>query len=405
MFPDRLAKADMSTQLEHPAVELLERPLTLAPAKPHVPSYQVRWSPRQKWQRLWTQWTNWLKGRLYRRFLQWNAGGVAFWMAELPVVFTVVATLVRLRVFDRLEDKPLTSDELAEATGTDRDALHRFLRTAADLGLLKRDRGDKFSLLPVGRQFLQSSPNPVAAWTELLDRMLLPVLPQMAEALVSGESLPKTLSGKTCWEIMESMPGTTELHDKACGAWTEMVVDQVAKTYDFSNIRTVIDVGGGRGAFLSAMLKAAPHVTGRVYDRSTTELAAQARFEQQGVADRAAHVCGNFFESVPPGADLYTIKHALHDWDDESAVKILSNIREAVPPHGKLLIVEGSVDHNLLSAPLVRSIWDVMQYAATWGKSRTLDEFSALAHKAGFRLANIYVPPTIDALILECVPV
>jgi hypothetical protein len=403
MFPDRLAKADMSTQLEHP-VELVERPRTLAPAKPHVPSYQVRWTPRQKWQRLWTEWTNWLKGRLYRRFLQWNAGGVAFWLSQLPIVFTVVATLVRLRVFDRLAEKPLSSDELAEATGTDRDALHRFLRTATDLGLLKRDRNDKFSLRPVGRQFLQDSPNPVAAWTELHDRTLLVGLPQMTEALVSGESLPKTVTGKTCWEIMEAMPGTTELHDKACSGWTELVVDKIAHAYDFSQVRTVIDVGGGRGAFLSAMLKAAPHVTGRVYDRSTTELAAQARFEQQGVADRAAHVCGNFFESVPAGADLYTIKHVLHDWDDASALQILRNIRDAVPAHGKLLIVEGSVDHKLLPAPLVRSIWDVTQFAASWGKSRTLDEFSALAHKAGFRLANIYVPPTIDALILECVP-
>jgi hypothetical protein len=135
-----------------------------------------------------------------------------------------------------------------------------------------------------------------------------------------------------------------------------------------------------------------------------TRLAAQVRFEQQGVADRAAHLCGDFFEWVPPGADLYTIKHVLHDWDDDHAEHILKNIRKAVPSHGKLLIVEGSVDHDLLPTPSVRAVWDVTQFVTTWGKSRTLDEFSQLAHRAGFRLANVYVPQTFDALILECLP-
>jgi hypothetical protein len=194
------------------------------------------------------------------------------------------------------------------------------------------------------------------------------------------------------------------LHDKACSGWSQLIIEEIAKAYDFSHVRTVVDVGGGRGAFLAAMLKAAPHLAGRVYDRDTTKLPAEARFEEQGLVHRAAHVAGNFFESVPAGADLYTIKHALHDWDDESAERILRNIRDAVPTHGKLLIVEGSVDHDLLPSPSMRAVWDVSQFATTWGKSRTLDEFSALVHRAGFRLANIYVPNTIDALILECVP-
>src|SRR5690606_16153066 len=88
-----------------------------------------------------------------------------------------------------------------------------------------------------------------------------------------------------------------------------------------------------------------------------------------------------------------------------SAQKILTNIRQAVPAHGKLLIVEGSVEHDLLPAQSVRSIWDVTQYVCTWGKSRTLEEFSELAYRSGFHLANIYVPNTLDALILECLPI
>src|SRR5262249_27616975 len=110
------------------AVDVVE---TGARSKPHVPSYQVRWSPWQRLSRWWTKPLTWLWGRLYRRFLQLNAGAVAFWLAELPIVFTVVATLTRLRIFDRVEHEPQTSEELAQATGTNRDSLHRFLRAAA----------------------------------------------------------------------------------------------------------------------------------------------------------------------------------------------------------------------------------------------------------------------------------
>ena len=141
----------------------------------------------------------------------------------------------------------------------------------------------------MGKQFLSDSPNPVSSWTELLDRLVVPVIPQMTDAIVQGESLTKTAYGKTCWEVMADLPNATELHDKACGRWTELVVDRIADAYDFSQVRTVIDVGGGRGSFLSAMLKAAPHLQGRVYDRDTTRHASTAMFEKQGDSNRAAH--------------------------------------------------------------------------------------------------------------------
>lgn len=394
----------MIMQANH-AVGVLEPPNKVAAAAEQDPSYRVCWTPQQRLLRWLTRPLVWLQGRIYRRFLQLFAPAVAFWLCELPIVFSAMAVLVRLRVFDRLEDGPQSVDDLATATGADQASLLRVLRTVATLGFLKRERDGRFSLRPVGRQFLQNSPNPVAAWTELLDKLVVPSLDHMTDAVIRGQSPAKIMHNKTCWELMADVPGTTELHDRACGGWTEHVVDQVAQAYDFSQIKTVIDVGGGRGAFLCAMLKAAPHLHGRVFDRETTKVAAQGRFVRMGVADRAAHECGNFFEEVPAGADLYTIKHALHDWDDESAVRILKTIRRAIPPHGKLLIVEGSVDHDLLPAPSVRAIWDLTQFVVTWGKSRTLDEFAALAHQAGFRLAQIYVPATIDALILECLPV
>src|SRR5262249_46309007 len=152
---------------------------------------------------------------------------------------------------------------------------------AAAIGLLDREKDGRFSLSPVGRQFLSDSPNPVSSWTELMDRQVVIGIPLMGECLKRGESPSKGFHHKTCWEVMADDPGTTELHDKGCGRWTELVVDRIAQAYDFSQARTIIDVGGGRGSFLSAILRAAPNLRGRVYDRETTHEAARQMFEKQ----------------------------------------------------------------------------------------------------------------------------
>ena len=127
-------------------------------------------------------------------------------------------------------------------------------------------------------------------------------------------------------------------------------------------------------------------------------------FRKQGVSDRARHLTGNFFERVPSGADIYTIKHVLHDWDDASVLHILLNIREAMSATARLLIIEGSVDHDLGPMESVRAVWDLSQFVTTWGKSRTLEEFAKIAHLAGLRLKTVFPTQTIDTLILECVP-
>lgn len=369
-----------------------------------APSYEIRELKQGPVARIWNKFTGWLTRRWARRFLKWNAGGMAFWISQTPMIFATVATLVRFRVFDRLEKQPLSSAELATALQVNEQALLRVLRPAAALAILDRMPDGRYTLAPVGRQFCSDSAQPVAAWTELMDRMVLETLPQLPEAIRKGDSLVHHVHGKTCWERMAEVPGTTELHDIACGRWTELVVDQTAKSYDFSQAKKIIDVGGGRGSFLSAILKVAPHLQGFVYDRDETKAAATAMFEKQGVSDRARHVTGNFFETVPSDADLYTIKHVLHDWDDDSVVKILSTIRAAMSPTAKLLIVEGSVDHQLGPMEPVRAIWDLSQFATTWGKSRTLPEFGEICQRAGLRLKTVFPTGTIDTLILECVP-
>lgn len=341
--------------------------------------------------------------RIVRRVLVRNPVSVAFWVTHGQIISSAMATLSRLGVFDRLRDGPKSAGELAQAVEAHEDALTRLLTAVSAVGLLQRRRDGRFALNAVAQQFCSDSPNPLGPWSDLMLH-LAPRWARMPDAVQTGQPLMKLDPPATFWEFIASH-GVTELHDRAMSAWSEMTVDRIARAYDFSHARTIVDVGGGRGALLAAILRAAPHLRGTVYDRENTRDDAIERFRRQGVADRAEHVSGNFFESVPPGADVYTIKHVLHDWDDDHVRTILKNIRHAIPNHGRLLIIEGCVGHELLPGTAVREVWNLVQWVGTWGKSRSIDEFRKLLQSTGYRLDSITTTPTVDALILEAVPV
>jgi len=336
---------------------------------------------------------------------RWNPIAISFWLCESGLLLSAMATLSQFRILDRLQQAgPQTASELARWANVDEDALLRLLRAVSAVGLLKRLRDDRFELNPVSNVFCSDSKMPLGAWSQLSMRFW-PILSRLPDAMRTGEPVIKVATGGTCWDYMTKVPDGTELHDRAMTAFTEAVVDVIAASYDFSWAKTLVDVGGGRGALATACLRTAPHLHGTVYDREHTRLEAAEHFQQMGVADRACHVSGNFFESVPPGADVYLIKHVLHDWDDEHARRILRSIRAAIPEHGRLLIIEGAVDHDLWPGASVRAVWDLSQWVSTWGKSRTLDGFNDLLQSVGFRLENVHVTPTIDAHILEAAPI
>lgn len=367
-------------------------------------SYRVQASgPMKRW-RMVLHPLGLLARRLVRRVFALNSTAVGFWISESPIVFAAMATLSELKVFDALESGPKTAAELARELEVDEDALTRLLRAVAAVSMLKRGRDDRYALNSVARCFTSSSPRPVAVWSELVLKTL-PLFPTLPAAVKAGVPMMRFATGKTCWEFMETLPNGTELHDRSMSAWTELIVDKIASEIDFSSAKTLVDVGGGRGAFLSACLRAAPHLHGTVYDRDNTREAALARFKAQGVDSRAQHVAGNFFESVPPGADLYSIKHALHDWGDDEVRTILKNVRQAIPAHGRLLIVEGAIEHEHLVGNSVRAVWDLTQWMLTWGKERSIPEFQQLLAETGFQLEQVTITPSPDALVMHARPI
>ena len=187
--------------------------------------------------------------------------------------------------------------------------------------------------------------------------------------------------------------------------FTRLVAVAVAATYDFSPLRTVVDVGGGNGALLIGVLKAHPHLRGVVYDRPDVVARARAEIAKHGLEARCDAVGGSFFEEVPRGGDAYLVKHVIHDWDDERAGAILRNCRCAMEPAARLLLVEGVYPARITASTQCRGAAanDVNMLVNTGGRQRSEAEFRTLYDAAGFTLARI-VPTPINVCVVEGVP-
>ena len=163
----------------------------------------------------------------------------------------------------------------------------------------------------------------------------------------------------------------------------------IAAAYDFSAFGKLIDVGGGHGSLMTAILKKTPRLRGVVYDRSEvieTARKSTAALDPE-IAARCELVAGDFFESVPSGADACIMKYILHDWEDELCVKILSNCRRALGPKGKVLVVDNVIPPG--NEPHWGKMLDINMLVLTGGRERTEKDFASLFAKAGFRLERV----------------
>lgn len=173
----------------------------------------------------------------------------------------------------------------------------------------------------------------------------------------------------------------------------------ILNAYDFSGFTKIVDIAGGYGSTLCALLGVHPNLNGTLFDLPHLQSKARAFVESQGLRDRCCWVGGNFLESVPQGADAYFMKHIIHNWDDEHCLHLLHNCRVAMPTHAKLLICEKVLLEA--SAPAYAHIADLLMLLNTpGGRERTEPEFRALFENAGFRLTRA-IPTKVENWILQ----
>jgi hypothetical protein len=221
-------------------------------------------------------------------------------------------------------------------------------------------------------------------------------------SVLTGETAFDHVFGKGFFDYLGDHPDAAATFDDAMTSATRAHAEGVVEAYDFSGLRKVVDVGGGHGSLLAAILKTSPSATGALFDQPSVVAGATAVLEAEGVADRCDLVSGDMFESVPAGGDAYVLKWIIHDWDDARAISILKSCRTTIADNGRVLLIE-----RVLAPPGEVSQGtrgDVTMMALMGGRERTEAEFRGLLEATGFALTRV-VPAAIELSVIEAHPV
>lgn len=331
---------------------------------------------------------------------------VLYQMAAGHYVPRALHLAAKLGLADLLKDGPCSSETLAAATGTHAGALRRVLRLLVTAGVFDELEDGRFTTTALGECLRRDVPGSARAAVLLFAGVRVQDNWKELEYCVrTGEPAFRKRGVSDSFVEMAQDPEESANFDAAMADFTRMIAIVVAGAYDFSALRTVVDVGGGNGALLIGLLDAIPHLHGVVFDQPQAVKRAAQQIAAAGLAERCRGIGGDFFAEVPGGGDGYILKHVIHDWNDERALAILGNCRRAMGASAKLLLVEG------IYPPRIDQSWDSRGAAAndvnmlvcTGGRQRSEAEFRALYDAAGFTLTKI-IPTLARVSIIEGVP-
>lgn len=316
------------------------------------------------------------------------------------VITQMIAVAAELNLADLMEEGPRSVQSLADATETHPPTLYRLLRALASEGIFEQREPGQFALTPLAELLQADNPTSLRDYSILFgSELYYRSWPNLLQSVRTGDSALETTFGMSFFEYLQQNPLDGAIFNKAMTSVSRQEAAVVCSAYDFSGFQTVVDVGGGHGLLLATILRANPSLKGVLFDRPAVLENAQPVLEREGVAARCEVRGGDFFVSVPTGADVYLLKYIIHDWDDGRAQKILENCRKAMGPAGRLLVVDTVISAG--NAPAIGKLKDMVMLAVTsGGRERTDEEFRSLFARAGFTLRRI-VPTQTNVSILE----
>jgi hypothetical protein len=312
------------------------------------------------------------------------------------IVASAVNIAARLGLSDRLAGGPRSSDQLAQEVGVDADALYRVMRALASVGLYEEQSSRMFALTPAGAALCDGPVRWMALW--IAGEFNFQVYANAMHSVKTGESAVPATVGTGVFEHFATHPELSKIFNDAMTGFSAAVIPAVIEAYDFSGIGTLVDIAGGHGGVLTAILKKYPAMRGVLFDLDHVIAGAHAAIAAQGVADRCSTATGDFFKDVPAGGDAYIMKHIIHDWDDEKAAAILRNIGKVLPRDGRVILIESVIPAG--NEPGLGKIIDLEMLVMPGGRERTEQEFRALFDRAGFTLTRV-VPTQSPLSVVE----
>jgi hypothetical protein len=320
-------------------------------------------------------------------------------MAMGVLVGRALTAVAGLGVADLLKDGPRSAQEIAAQLKLNEDAVYRVLRAVTVAGVFAEQPGRRFALTPLSELLRSDVPGSMRASIAHLG------LPSFWHALAEIEHSLKTglpsfdkANGMPVFEWFARHEDEGRVFDEAMTGFSALTAEPVAKAYDFSSIGTLIDIGGGHGGLLAAIVTHHPTVNAILFDQPHVAAGAPALLESYGLENKITIQNGNFFDAVPAGADVYIMKGIIHDWNDEGCIKILDNCRRAMNTGGRVLVVDQVVADRAESG--MAKIIDLLMMTIPGGKERTEEEFRTLFRKAGLKLCRI-VPTESFVSIVE----
>ena len=318
----------------------------------------------------------------------------------------VLYVAARLGVADLLAAGPRTAEALAEALGADAGALHRVLHALAALGLLAHLGESRYALAESGGRLRDGVPGSLRAVALLSGERSYRAWGGLLHSVRTGETAFRHVFGMGTFDYMAAHPEIAGFYNEGQAAGAAERTAAVVAAYDFSGSGTVVDIGGGHGTLLIAILSANSGARGVLFERESVAVGARTRIEAAGLGSRCSVVPGDFFQSVAGGGDVYLLSHVIHNWDDQRGASILASCRAAMSPGAKLLILEQVLPERFVPsrAAVQAAMADLHMLAITGGQERTAGQYRELLAGAGFKLTSV-TPTAVAESLIEGVPI
>lgn len=340
-------------------------------------------------------------GQLYQRLVPAPVAMVEMilnaWAAQ------AITAAADLGIADALADGPLSVEELATAVGADADAVGRLLRALSSRGVFRRRRDGRYELTPLAGTLRSDAAVSVAGMARFVGS------PQHREhwshftdAVRTGEPIVPKLRGKPMFEYLADEPEFAAVFNNAMTSSSEVAIAGVTAGYDWSRYATIVDVGGGHGRLLAAILEATPQARGVLFDLPDVVAGAQTVFTEFHVDDRVSVVPGSFFDAVAEGGDAYVLKNVIHDWPDDDAVTILGNVRKVAAPGTNVLLVEFVIPGH--DREFAGKWADLEMLLVAGARERTAPEYAQLLSRAGFRMTRV-MPTASPLSVIEAIAI
>jgi ubiquinone/menaquinone biosynthesis C-methylase UbiE len=295
----------------------------------------------------------------------------------------------KLKLADHIARGVTESEELARATKTDATSLYRLLRALASIGIFEEQANKRFALTPMAESLRSNVPGSLNAFAIMVgEEHHWNGWEGLRYSVETGKSSFEHLYGEQFFPWLTKRPEYAVNFDEAMTSHSALENEHLVAACDFSGIGTLVDVAGGHGTTLAAILRANPAMKGILFDMPHVIETARERLKDSDLENRIELVAGDFFVNVPEGANAYFMKHIIHDWGDEECIKILANCRRAMSQGGRVLIAEIVLPPGNEPSP---GKWlDLTMLVMTHGgRERTESEYRNLLARAGFKLSRV----------------